>query len=61
MNQRTEPQRIDVTALKPEERVQLATLLYKAKYRVNEATRKVPNGTKNKITYFVEYDEMKPT
>ena len=61
MNQKTEPIRIDVTALKPEDRVRLASLLYMAKHRVAEVTRKVPNGQKNKTLYYIECEEVKPT
>ena len=53
--------KIDTTALKPEERRLLASLLVEAGYRVSKGTRKVPNGKSTKTLYHVEYEEVKPT
>ena len=51
--------KIDTTALKLEERRQLASLPVEAGYRVNKGTRKVPNGRTSKTVHFVEYEEVR--
>jgi len=51
--------RIDITALKPEDRRLFASLLVEAGYRVHRGARKVPVGKSSKTLYHVDYDKPK--
>lgn len=53
------PNRIETDKLKPEERILLASLLFKCDYQVTPGSYRVPRGKTSKTIYYVEFDRPK--
>jgi hypothetical protein len=50
--------KINVTALKEEERRALESALVVCGYRVWRSSKKVPNGKTSRTIFYIEYEEM---